>query len=43
MEVGALGVDADNPSGALRLYERLGFAVTERSQAWRKPMGEVPV
>jgi mycothiol synthase len=43
MEVGALGVDADNPSGALRLYERLGFAVTERSQAWRKPMGEVPM
>ena len=32
----ALGVDADNPSGALGLYEGLGFAVDERAIAWRK-------
>jgi ribosomal protein S18 acetylase RimI-like enzyme len=33
-----LGVDADNPSGALGLYERLGFEATYRSTAWRRPM-----
>ncbi len=38
IEVAALGVDADNPSGALRLYESFGFAVVERGQAWRKPL-----
>ncbi len=37
-----LGVDADNPSGALGLYESVGFAVTERSAAWRRPLEEVP-
>jgi mycothiol synthase len=42
MEVAALGVDADNPSGALRLYESFGFAVVERGNAWRKPLEEVP-
>ena len=42
IEVAALGVDADNPSGALRLYESFGFAVTERGTAWRKPLEEVP-
>lgn len=35
---GVLGVDADNPSGALGLYERIGFKVAERSTAWRKPL-----
>lgn len=34
----ALGVDADNPSGALGLYESFGFRVMERGQAWRRPM-----
>ncbi len=34
----ALGVDADNPSGALGLYESAGFEVTERMTAWRRPM-----
>lgn len=34
---GILGVDADNPTGALGLYEGLGFVVAERSTAWRKP------
>jgi mycothiol synthase len=38
METAALGVDADNPSGALRLYESCGFAVTERGAAWRRPL-----
>jgi len=42
METAMLGVDADNPSGALRLYESFGFAVTDRGQAWRKPMEEGP-
>ncbi len=34
----ALGVDADNPSGALGLYEDLGFAVDQRSRAWRREL-----
>ncbi len=38
MTSAVLGVDADNPSGALGLYEDVGFAVTERYTAWRKPM-----
>jgi mycothiol synthase len=33
-----LGVDADNPLGALRLYEKAGFAVHARTIAYRKPM-----
>jgi ribosomal protein S18 acetylase RimI-like enzyme len=36
MTSAALGVDADNPSGALGLYEGLGFEVDMRSTAWRK-------
>jgi ribosomal protein S18 acetylase RimI-like enzyme len=36
MTSAALGVDADNPSGALGLYEGLGFEVDTRSNAWRK-------
>ena len=40
MEVAALGVDADNPSGALRLYQSHGFEVTSRGSAWRRPMEE---
>jgi mycothiol synthase len=38
MESAWLGVDADNPNGALRLYENAGFAVDLRSTAYRKPM-----
>lgn len=38
MEAAALGVDADNPSGAFTLYESSGFVATERFTAWRKPM-----
>jgi len=36
IDTGILGVDADNPTGALGVYERLGFVVEERSTAWRK-------
>jgi mycothiol synthase len=35
-----LGVDAENPSGALSLYESVGFGVVKRFTAWRKPMGD---
>jgi GNAT superfamily N-acetyltransferase len=42
MTSAALGVDADNPLGALRLYEEAGFEVHERFNAWRKPMDDVP-
>ncbi|MDQ2688688.1 MAG: GNAT family N-acetyltransferase [Chloroflexota bacterium] len=40
MEVAVLGVDADNPSGALGLYESAGFVSTERSTAWRRPLDD---
>jgi mycothiol synthase len=33
-----LGVDSDNASGALGLYERAGFVIHRRSAAYRKPM-----
>lgn len=38
MDYGILGVDADNPTGALGLYERNGFSVAERATAFRKPL-----
>ena len=41
MTEAGLGVDSDNPSGALALYQRAGFEVHRRSAAYRKPM-EVP-
>lgn len=31
-----LGVDGENPSGALGLYESLGFVVKDRGSTWRK-------
>ncbi len=34
----ALGVDADNPSGALGLYEAAGFEIHERFTAWQRPL-----
>jgi mycothiol synthase len=37
-----LGVDADNPTGALRLYEKAGFAVDTRGAAYRKPLETEP-
>ena len=36
MTSAALGVDAENPSGALGLYEGVGFGVNYRATAWRK-------
>jgi len=36
MTSAGLGVDGDNPSGALGLYEGLGFRQDMRSTAWRK-------
>jgi hypothetical protein len=33
-----LGVDADNPTGALGLYEAARFEVHDRFVALRKPM-----
>jgi mycothiol synthase len=33
-----LGVDVDNPSGALRLYESVGFKVDSVETAYRKPL-----
>ena len=37
MTLAALGVDADNPTGALGLYEGLGFEVETRSTAYWGP------
>jgi mycothiol synthase len=38
MTQGALGVDVDNPSGALRLYESVGFEKDGVETSYRKPM-----
>lgn len=38
LDVAVLGVDADNPSGALGLYESVGFRTTERFTSWRRPL-----
>ncbi len=38
MTEAALGVDAENLSGALRVYESVGFRVTKRSISYRKPL-----
>jgi mycothiol synthase len=38
MTSAVLGVDADNPTGALGLYESTGFAVSHRAMAWRRPL-----
>jgi GNAT superfamily N-acetyltransferase len=37
LDTGILGVDATNPTGAVRVYESVGFSVAEKSTAWRKP------
>jgi mycothiol synthase len=37
LDTGILGVDATNPTGAMRVYENVGFSVAEKSTAWRKP------
>ena len=38
MDHAMLGVDADNPNGAVGVYERAGFFVVNTSTAYRKPM-----
>ena len=40
MTEAALGVDTENPSGALRLYESMGFRPVKRDSVYRKPMEE---
>ena len=40
MKIAALGVDAENPSGALGLYESVGFAEVQRTLVWHRPMEE---
>lgn len=39
MTEGALGVDAENLSGALRVYESMGFRPVSRDTVYRKPLG----
>ena len=38
MEEALLGVDAENPTGALELYKGLGFEVKIRAMSYRKPL-----
>lgn len=38
MEIAALGVDTENPTGALRVYERFGFRPHRTWIFYRKPM-----
>ena len=38
MTEATLGVDTENPSGALRVYERCGFAAVSRDTTYRKPL-----
>jgi len=38
MTEGALGVDTENPSGALRLYESCGFVAVTRDAVYRKSL-----
>jgi ribosomal protein S18 acetylase RimI-like enzyme len=36
MDYASLDVDAENPSGALRLYERMGYRAISRHLAWEQ-------
>ncbi len=38
MTEAALGVDAENPNGALALYESMGYTVFQRDTVYRKPL-----
>ncbi len=40
MEEASLGVDAENPTGALKLYEGMGFKVSKKHYTYRKPVFE---
>jgi mycothiol synthase len=42
MEETALGVDVQNPHGALRLYEAVGYQVDRRNTTYRKPLEPAP-
>ena len=42
MTEAALGVDSANPTGALGLYERLGFVVHRRATTWRRTLRPAP-
>lgn len=42
MTSAVLDVDTANPTGALGLYESVGFGVERRTTAWRKPMPQSP-
>ncbi|MFN2484429.1 MAG: GNAT family N-acetyltransferase [Candidatus Limnocylindria bacterium] len=42
MTSAGLGVDTENPSGALRLYESLGFKPVRRFTSFRKPVTSRP-
>ncbi len=42
MSEAALGVDAQNETGALRLYESMGFRAVFREVEWRRPLDERP-
>jgi mycothiol synthase len=41
MEHAALGVDTENPNGALQLYESMGFKMVKHSATYRKPVDEI--
>ena len=38
MTEAALGVDTESLTGALRVYESMGFRAVRRDAVWRKPM-----
>jgi ribosomal protein S18 acetylase RimI-like enzyme len=39
MTEAALGVHTENPTGAFRLYESLGYEVRERYTTFQQPVG----
>ena len=41
MTEAALGVDAENPTGALHLYHKMGFVEVKRGETFRKPLREI--
>jgi ribosomal protein S18 acetylase RimI-like enzyme len=41
MTEAALGVDTKNPTGALRLYESVGFQVVNRATVLQKPLDKL--
>ena len=38
MTEAALGVDAENPSGAMQLYQKMDFRIVKRGGIYRKPL-----